>query len=84
MNVSPLISNSNNDYSKLDDSISGQFWGFFYAQPMSNINLRGCVWHAKLTKLANHSFTVEKLCLMVVNYIIVNDDNLYFTYVNHG
>lgn len=29
MNVSPLISNSNNDYSKLDDSISGQFWGVF-------------------------------------------------------
>lgn len=29
MNVSPLISNSNIDYSKLDDSISGEFWVFF-------------------------------------------------------
>lgn len=57
---------------------------FLCVANVKHYNLRGCVWHAKLTKLANHSFTVEKLCLMVVNYIIVNDDNLYFTYVNHG
>lgn len=44
MNVSPLISNSNNDYSKLDDSISGQFLGVFFMHSQCQTLILGVVY----------------------------------------
>lgn len=44
MNMSPLISNSNNDYSKLDDSISEQFWGVFFMRSQCQTLILGVVY----------------------------------------
>lgn len=44
MNVSPLISNSNNDYSKLDDLISGQFWVGFFMRSQCQTLILGVVY----------------------------------------
>lgn len=44
MNVSPLSSDSNNDYSKLDDSISGQFWVCFFLRSQCQTLILGVVY----------------------------------------